>query len=116
MRGVERSLRARRARTSTGVWPRSTAQLPVERASSRHTICFSGDEGGAFATLARFIAERDDIRFGAIVPRSPDGGVLHERARVGFSHGPDAGHHPHRQAAVRVANFASAMPSGTRRS
>jgi hypothetical protein len=54
-----------------------------------HHLLLSGDEGGAFATLARFTAQRDAywVR-GHRFLRSPDGGALHERLLDwGFSHG-----------------------------
>ncbi|HEX3597980.1 MAG TPA: protein kinase, partial [Polyangiaceae bacterium] len=54
-----------------------------------HHLLLSGDEGSAFATLARFIAERDEywVR-GYRFLRSRDGGALHERLLDwGFSHG-----------------------------
>jgi ABC-type transporter Mla MlaB component len=54
-----------------------------------HHLHLSGDEGGAFATLARFIAERNEywVR-GYRFLRSREGGALHERLLDwGFSHG-----------------------------
>jgi hypothetical protein len=54
-----------------------------------HHMHLSGDESGAFAALARFIAERDEywVR-GYRFLRSPGGGALHERLLDwGFSHG-----------------------------
>jgi hypothetical protein len=52
-------------------------------------LLLSGDEGGAFETLARFIAERDEYQVrGYRFLRSRDGGALHERLLDwGFSHG-----------------------------
>jgi hypothetical protein len=57
-------------------------QASAARASvvAAHHLLLSGDERGAFATLSRFIAERDEywVR-GYRFLRSPDGGALHER-------------------------------------
>jgi hypothetical protein len=53
-----------------------------------HHLLLSGDESGAFATLARFIAERNEYLVrGYRFLRSPDGGALHEQLLDwGFSH------------------------------
>ena len=53
-----------------------------------HHLLHSGDESGAFETLSRFVAERDEywVR-GYRFLRSRDGGALHERLLDwGFSH------------------------------